>query len=356
MTPQQIIKFRKNLINWFQANQRKLPWRETNNPYKIWIAEVMLQQTQVIKVIPYFNKFIKQIPNIKSLANVDLQRILKLLEGLGYYARARNMHRAARLILQNHKGEVPTNYEDIKKLPGFGDYIAAAVLSQAFNFPYQVVDGNVKRVLARVFLIDLPINVSNGNKIFKNKAADLLDQSHPGDFNQAMMELGALVCKPQNPLCLNCPVSKYCKALSENKQIQYPKKIKKKPAPEYKIVVGVVQKSGHILIVQRKSSGLLGGLWEFPGGKIKNDESAINGCIREMREKVNAEVTQPEFLAEIKHAYTHFKIKMNIFKCLYSSGKIILNEHQDFRWIKIKEISEFPVHGANLKILPYLKN
>jgi len=354
MTSQQIKKFRKNLLNWFQKNQRKLPWREDRDPYKIWIAEVMLQQTQVTTVSPYFIKFIKQFPDITSLANADTQLVLKLWEGLGYYARARNMHRAAQKLIQNYDGKIPTNYDDIKQLPGFGDYISAAVLSQAFNLPYSVVDGNVKRVLSRVFQIASPVNSSKSKKAFAGKADLLLDQVDPGDFNQAMMELGAVVCKPQHAFCPNCPVSKYCRAYLENKQNHYPVSIKKKPVPEHKIVVGIIHKNGRVLIVQRQSNGLLGGLWEFPGGRIKNGERGEKACSREMKEKVNADVMQPEFVTELKHAYTHFKIKMEIFKCRYASGKISLNEHQDFRWIRINEISDYPVHKANLKILPFL--
>ena len=356
MTSPQIKKFRKNLLKWFHTNQRKLPWRENRDPYKIWISEVMLQQTQVNTATPYFIKFIKRFPDIKSLANANTQEVLKLWEGLGYYARARNMFRAAQMINQNHGSKIPKDYKDAIKLPGFGDYITAAVLSQAFNLPYPVVDGNVKRVLSRIFLIDSPVNSSNSKNVFKDKAALLLDQVHPGDFNQAKMELGALVCKPNNPLCMNCPVSEYCQAFLENKQTFYPVKIKKKPIPKYKFVVGIIHKNGRVLIVRRKSTGLLGGLWEFPGGKIKKGENTVNACSREMREKVNVTISQTEFVTEIKHAYTHFKIKMEIFKCQYSSGKISLKEHQDFRWITINEISDFPVHRANLKILPYIIN
>jgi A/G-specific adenine glycosylase len=355
MNSEQIKKFRKNILTWFQINQRQLPWRENRDLYKIWISEVMLQQTQVSTVTPYFIKFIKRFPDIKTLAMADTQEVLKLWEGLGYYARARNMLRAAQMIIQNHEGKIPKDYKEAIKLPGFGDYITAAVLSQAFNLPYPVVDGNVKRVLSRVFLIDSPVNSSKSKNVFKEKAGLLLDQANPGDFNQALMEIGALVCKPQNPLCLNCPVSKYCKAFLEKKQTHFPVTIKKKPIPEYQIVVGLIQRNGCLLIVQRKSTGLLGGLWEFPGGKINNGESAKEACIREMKEKVNVVFSLPEFVTEIKHAYTHFKIKMKIFECKYSSGKISLKEHPDFRWIKIDEISDYPVHRANLKILPFLK-
>jgi len=342
------------LLKWFQFNQRNLPWRKNRDPYRIWISEVMLQQTQVAKVIPYFINFSNKFPDINSLAKGTLHDVLKLWEGLGYYARARNLYQAAALINKNHQGKIPQNYSILIKLPGIGDYIASAVLSQAFKLPYPVVDGNVKRILSRFFLINSPVNLSNSKKIFAKKAEKLLDQNHPGDYNQAMMELGAIICKPQNPLCEKCPITEFCDAFLNNKQNQFPIKAKKKPVPQYHIAVGVIFKEGKVLMIQRRNSGLLGGLWEFPGGKIKKGESATNACIREMKEKVNAEVTQLEFLTEIKHIYSHFKIRMEIFKCNYSSGEIIPKEHQGFRWIRIKKISDFPVHSANLKILPLL--
>ena len=355
MTSKQISQFQKKLLKWFIINQRKLPWRATKNPYHIWIAEVMLQQTQVRKVLQYYQKFIDQFPDLDSLANADLQQILKAWEGMGYYARARNLHNAAHILLTEKGGIIPDTYHDFKKLPGAGEYITAAVLSQTFNAPYAVVDGNVKRVLSRVFLIDAPVNLSSSKVIFKEHANLLLDQSKPGNFNQAIMELGAIICRPKNPKCQECPITCFCGSFRTSQQNKYPITVKSKSTPEYHIAVGIIHNNGHILITQRQLKGLLGGLWEFPGGRVKQGENAEQACIRKVKEKINLDVEITGFLTRINHAYTHFKIVMDVFDCGIQSGKVTLNGPADYRWIDIAEIDHFPFHAANHKFIPLLK-
>ena len=269
MNFKEITRFRKNLLAWFETHSRKLPWRDTEDPYRIWVSEVMLQQTQVKKVLQYYQKFVNKFPDVESLARAALQDLLKTWEGLGYYARARNLHKAAQVVVGDLKGEIPADYAGFRELPGVGEYIAAAVQSIAFNRPYAVVDGNVKRVLARLFLINAPINQSASGRIFQEKANLLLDHTAPGIFNQAMMELGATICRPQSPTCIVCPVNTGLPCISDRstrKNFRFRRK--SKPLPEYHIVAGVIHKGEQILITQRKPEGLLGGLWEFPGGKI----------------------------------------------------------------------------------------
>jgi A/G-specific adenine glycosylase len=355
MTSKQISQFQKKLLKWFIINQRKLPWRATKNPYHIWIAEVMLQQTQVRKVLEYYQKFIDQFPDVDSLAKADLQQILKAWEGMGYYARARNLHNAAHILLTEKGGIIPDTYHDFKKLPGAGEYITAAVLSQAFNAPYAVVDGNVKRVLSRVFLIDEPVNLSSSKVIFKEHANLLLDQSEPGNFNQAIMELGAIICRPKNPKCQECPITFFCGSFRTSQQNKYPITVKSKSTPEYHIAVGIIHNNDHILITQRQLKGLLGGLWEFPGGRVKQGENAEQACIRKVKEKINLDVEITGFLTRINHAYTHFKIVMDVFDCGVQSGRVTLNGPADYRWIDIAEIDHFPFHAANHKFIPLLK-
>jgi A/G-specific adenine glycosylase len=351
----EIQSLRKSLISWYMANHRDLPWRKTTNPYHIWVSEVMLQQTQVKTVLPYYHMFLKRFASLKRLARADLQDVLKVWEGLGYYARARNLHRAAGTILNHHHGMLPERWEDFRKLPGVGDYIAAAVLSIAFNKPYPVVDGNVKRVLARLLLVEEPINKSTSIKIFKEAAGRLLSPQDPGNYNQAMMELGAMVCKPQQPLCNACPIQGMCLAYGTHRVGEYPKKLKRSPVPQFNIAVGVVFKNGKVLITRRKSEGLLGGLWEFPGGKIRNNEKANDACIREIREETNLSVGVDTHLDRIKHAYTHFKIVMDVFTCSFISGRVKLNGPVDHRWIKIDNLDEYPFPKANHKFFPELK-
>jgi A/G-specific adenine glycosylase len=355
MNKKEIKTLQQALIDWYLANHRDLPWRKTKDPYRIWVSEVMLQQTQVNTVLPYYQKFLRRFPDIKHLARRDLQEVLKIWEGLGYYARARNLRSAAAIVLDQHRGAVPQSRQEFRKLPGVGDYIAAAVLSIAFDMPYPVVDGNVKRVLSRLFVMEAEVNASSSNNIYQSAAADMLDQSRPGTFNQAMMELGALVCKPQNPLCHVCPLQKHCLAFQSNRTLEFPKKLTKSPIPLYRIAVGVVFKKGRVLITRRKDDGLLGGLWEFPGGKIRNGEKPEAACIREIKEEVNLNVGIDTHLCKVNHAYTHFKILMDVFCCAYAAGRVKLKGPVDFRWIRLDKLEAYPLPRANHKFLPQLK-
>ena len=350
-----IDNIRSNLMSWYRKNHRDLPWRKTKDPYLIWVSEVMLQQTQVKTVIPYYKKFIKKFPNIQDLANAGGQDVLKIWEGLGYYARARNFHKAAKIVTKDYAGIVPEAYENFRALPGVGDYIAAAVLSIAFSYPMAVVDGNVKRVLARLFLINHPVNITAHHNTFFNIATQLLDVDHSGIFNQGVMELGAMVCSPKNPNCESCPLGPWCGAYQAKKVTEYPKRVKKKPIPTYHMVAGVVEKNGQYLICQRKSSGLLGGLWEFPGGEIEKKEAAQNACERIIKENISLEVIAKSCIARVEHAYTHFKIVLDVFTCRYVSGRVRLNGPVDFKWITLSQIDKYPFHAANLKFIPILK-
>ena len=342
-------------MKWYQANQRDLPWRRSNVPYHVWVSEVMLQQTQVKTVLGYYRRFLTKFPDIQHLAAADLEAVLKAWEGLGYYARARNLHRAAQTVMQDHGGQIPNQWETFHKLPGVGDYIAAAVLSIAFNQPYAVIDGNVKRVLARLHKIHAPVNQANFNKQYKNAAARLLDSRQPGAFNQAMMELGALICRPRSPMCDACPLIRYCRAYRARQVAEFPKRQKLRATPQYHIAVGVVFKKERVLITRRKADGLLGGLWEFPGGKIKDGESAQAACIREIKEEVNLDVNIERHLAQVKHAYTHFRIVMEVFCCNYVSGRVYLRGPADFRWIRLNEYRRYPFPKANHKFIPLLE-
>jgi A/G-specific adenine glycosylase len=347
-------KFRISLISWYEKHHRALPWRKTGNPYAIWISEVMLQQTQVATVIPYYERFLASFPHVGALALADMADVLKKWEGLGYYARARHLHKAANILEKDFHGKMPRTYDEIRQLPGVGDYIASAVLSIAFGLPHAVVDGNVKRVLSRLLLMDEPVNVPSSHNIFKKQADLLLDTQHPGTFNQALMELGALVCTPKNPHCSTCPVCDRCRAFSDGIADQYPKRIKSGKIPEYHVAVGVVFKKDRVLITRRKPEGLLGGLWEFPGGKVIKGETPEQTCIREMCEEVNLDVRVDQFVTRIKHAYTHFKIIMDVFTCRYASGRVRLKGPVDFKWIKLSQIKDYAFPKANHKFLPAL--
>ena len=344
----------KALLSWYQAHQRKLPWRETRDPYHIWVSEIMLQQTQVNTVISYYNRFLERFPDIFHLAAADAQDVLKCWEGLGYYARARNLHAAARSLVENEKGRIPDEWVAFRNLPGVGGYIAAAVLSIAFERPHAVVDGNVKRVLSRLFEISSPVNNAASDKQFQEAAAAILDRNAPGTFNQAMMELGALVCKSRSPGCGICPVAKWCRARLNDHVAEYPVRVKRAPVPEYRMTIGVVLKGKRLLIVQRPSDGMLGGLWEFPGGIRRAEETGASACIRNIRETVGLAVTIDSRLTRIRHAYTHFKIVADVFVCRYSGGRVRRNGPVAHQWVLVKALNRFPFPGSHHKFIPLL--
>lgn len=347
-------EFQEALLTWFKNHQRDLPWRGIDNPYLIWVSEVMLQQTQVKKVVEYYEKFIKRFPDVQTLAAAPLQDVLKMWEGLGYYARARNLHKAAQFIVQELDGKIPTDYATFRKLPGVGNYSAAAVQSIAFNALYAAVDGNIKRVLARLYLIEAPINEVSSAKLFQQKAEDLIDLEEPGLFNQAMMELGATICRPQSPTCIVCPVNQFCEAFHTARQTEFPYRRKTAAIPEHHIAAGVIYKGTEVLIVQRPLDGLLGGLWEFPNGRITENETAEAACIRHITDVVNLSVTNLKYLTRVKHAFTHFKIVVDVFQCDYESGEVVLNGPIDAKWVELTALQDYPLPRATHKFLDKL--
>ncbi|MCA1792373.1 MAG: A/G-specific adenine glycosylase [Desulfobacteraceae bacterium] len=348
------VKIRQDLMHWYHTHHRSLPWRENSDPYRIWVSEVMLQQTRVKTAVPYFLAFVDAFPTFEDLAKADLEQVLKLWEGLGYYARARNLHKAACRVVSDLDGRIPAGFADFKALPGVGEYIASAVLSMAFGQAHAVVDANVKRVLARLLCLDVPVNLSSAHKQFQTIADSLLDRNDPGGFNQAVMELGALVCTPTVPTCSICPLADHCCALSVGQVHTFPLRLKAKKIPCHRISTGIVIKNGKLLVTRRKLSGLLGGLWEFPGGKRLKGETARTACIREIKEETGLDVSISSFLTRVKHAYTHFKIEMDVFYCDYVSGEVILNGPIDYQWITPMEISRLAFPKANLKFIPLI--
>jgi A/G-specific adenine glycosylase len=354
MSTRECATLRGVLARWYKLNHRVLPWRRTRDPYKIWVSEVMLQQTQVRTVEPYYRRFISRFPDVALLARADLQSVLKSWEGLGYYTRARNLHKAAGIVTTRMAGRIPDTWEAIRSLPGIGDYIAAAVLSIAFGHAYAVVDGNVKRVLARIFMMEMPVNQSSSHKAFHALADRLLDTRHPGRHNQAVMELGALVCTPRAPRCRECPVGRFCLALREGGTHLYPRRTRRSPPATRRFVAGAVIKSNRILLVRRPEKGLLGGLWEFPGGALSQGDDPARACRLQIEEKVNLDVCVGRHLATISHTYTHFKLKLELYLCEWQSGRVRLNGPADFKWLPVSGLDALPLHGAMHKALRHL--
>lgn len=346
--------FQRRLLQWYHKNKRDLPWRNTTDPYKIWVSEVMLQQTQVSTVLPYYARFLALFPTIQTLAQAPLQSVLKAWEGLGYYARARNLHAAARQIVAEKQALLPGNYDELLRIKGIGDYTAAAVASIAFHAPHPVVDGNVIRVLSRVFRIE-EVPAVYGKQAYAEIAEQLLCKKHPGDFNQAMMELGAIICTAQNPSCEICPLRKQCLAhrfLDDPARL--PLKATRKEIPHFDVVVGVIWESGRILIRRRPSEGLLGGLWEFPGGRM-NGTPAKDAALKDvLLHRFRIHIDAPALLTTVRHAYSHFKITLHAFQCRLADGTNRRQSKADLRWVAPENLREFPFSGANKKVLDHL--
>ena len=315
----------------------------------------MLQQTQVKTVLPYYARFLKRFPDIRRLARARRQTLLKVWEGLGYYSRARNMHRAARIVAGEMQGRLPATWEELRRLPGIGDYIAAAVLSIAHDRAYAVVDGNVKRVLARLFCADPPVNQASAHKTFQALADQLLDKTRPGDHNQAVMELGALVCTPRQPDCRHCPLARFCCARQADCVDQYPRRIQKMALPQRHWVAGAVIKNGRLLLTRRPAEGLLGGLWEFPGGEIPPGADGARACAGQIRSRVHLNVVVGSKVAAIAHTYTHFKLRLDLYLCQWRSGTVRLKGPAAFKWVRPAQITALPLHGAMHKVLPHLE-
>ena len=345
---------RNALAAWYRRNARRLPWRQADDPYRVWLSEVMLQQTQVKTVLPYYERFTAAFPDVSRLAEADPQKVLKLWEGLGYYRRAHHLMAAARIIDRKHGGRLPDRRDAFRALPGVGDYIANAVMSIAFRQAYAVVDGNVKRVLARLWRLETPVNRPSSHNRFQTLADALLDTRNPARHNQAVMELGALVCKPRRPSCESCPVAAHCRARRHGAIDRYPLRDPRARIPEHALVAGMVYKRGKLLIVRRPDRGFLGGLWEFPGGRRLPGEKAEAACRRSIHEQTGLSVAVDEPVTRVKHAYTHFRIQLAVWACRWQSGRVRLKGPAAFRWVRRRELAAFPLPGAVKKALDCL--
>jgi A/G-specific adenine glycosylase len=347
--------FQTQLLAWFDEARRPMPWRETNDPYRIWISEVMLQQTRVDQAWPYYERFTDAFPTVEALAAANLDDVLRLWEGLGYYSRARNLHRAAQRVVDEYDGRVPDTEDEIRTLPGVGPYTAAAVLSIAYGRPLAVLDGNVIRVLTRVFAIADDVTSSRTRRHLQALADALLPPEHPARFNEAIMELGATVCTPTNPACPICPLEGVCAAYAEGEPERYPVSKKKKPVPHHDIAVGVVtDDTGRILVTKRPEDAMLGGLWEFPGGKVEPGESVEDACRRELHEELGVEVEVDEPLARIDHAYSHFKITLHAFACRILDGTPEHHEAQPMHWVAVEDLGAYAFPRANRRLIETL--
>jgi len=342
------------LMEWFDRSRRAMPWRRRPTPYRVWISEVMLQQTQVETVRPYFLEFTRQFPDIAALAEAETQDVLKAWEGLGYYARARNLHRAARIVMSDHDGKLPATARELKRLPGIGDYTAAAIASICFGEAVPVVDGNVLRVFARFWGIDSDIACPRTRRELADRLLPCVNRQRPGDFNQAIMELGALVCRPGNPDCETCPLTCTCTARKTKRIAELPVKSRRASIPHYDVAVGIVRKNNRVLVARRKETRMLGGLWEFPGGKRKGDEPLERTVRREIREETGVAVNVGRLLCTVEHAYSHFRITLHAFECRFVSGRPRPVRSAEVRWAPLGHLSDLPFPSATRKVIRML--
>ncbi len=342
------------LLDWYAQQWRDLPWRHSRDPYRIWISEVMLQQTQVRTVVPYYERWLNRFPAIAPLASASQEQVLKAWEGLGYYARARNLHRAAQIIVEQHNSSFPDSLAIALTLPGIGRTTAGGILSAAFNQPVPILDGNVKRVLARLVALQVP--PSRALKTLWALSEAILDQQQPRNFNQALMDLGATVCTPKQPACPTCPWHPYCDAYRLTMQHDLPLTEPRSPLPHKMIGVAVIwHEDGRILIDRRRQDGLLGGLWEFPGGKVEPGET-IEACIqREIQEELGIEVAVGDRLITIDHAYSHFRVTLNVHHCRHLGGEPQPLECDEVRWVELGDLDKFAFPKANTQVIAALR-
>ena len=348
-------RFAARLISWYDKHKRDLPWRrDARNPYHVWISETLLQQTQVAAVIPYYRRFLARFPNVRALAGANLDDVLKVWEGAGYYARARNLHRAAQEIVARFNGKIPATVDALLTLPGIGRYTAGAIASIAFNRDAPALDGNVTRVLCRYFNIADDPKSAETQKTLWQLATDLLPRGKASRFNQAVMDLGATVCTPRNPNCRACPLQRGCAARRLGIQEKLPAKRKKKTLPHHEVAVGVVWKRGKVLIAKRFARDLLGGLWEFPGGHQEKNESLAQCVRREVREELDIAVKVEGEFAVVDHAYSHFRVTLHAFHCRWQRGRPRALGCAAYKWVSPRELPRYAFPAANRKIIAQL--
>ncbi len=340
----QIVNIQKKLLQWYKKNGRKLPWRRTGNPYAIWVSEIMLQQTQVSTVIPYYLRFLKAFPTVRHLAKADLSKVLKVWEGLGYYSRARNLHRASQIVSNHFKGKIPDNPMDLHTLPGIGRYTAGAILSIAFNKEAPILDGNVRRVLSRLFAI--PGHSVRGKTEARlwHLSESLIPKGHASSFNQGLMDLGAMTCTPKGPLCSQCPLRNLCQGKAAGEPERFPTKAPRKKIPHIEAISAVIRQNEKVFLQQRPPKGLLGGLWEFPNWPIEGKRDLKEYLKYKVKSEIGLNVKSGEPIGSFQQTFSHFKLTLQVFHCRPLKGKA------RGKWVFLKSLSLLPMSRIHRRI------
>jgi A/G-specific adenine glycosylase len=340
----------RRLLSWYAVSARSLPWRGVIDPYAVWVSEIMLQQTRVETVIPYYERWMAAFPEVATLAAASEQDVLRLWEGLGYYSRARNLHKAAQIVVTKNGGNIPSEIEALEKLPGIGHYTAGAIASMAFGKDEPALDGNIRRVLARLFDVEIPARSPQGEKALLQLAWQELPPGQAGDFNQALMDLGSGICTPRNPHCGECPLESVCRAYLSGTQEQRPVLESRPAVPHITVTAAIIAQQGKVLIARRPSKGLLGGLWEFPGGTQEVGEELSQCLIREIKEELGCQVLVLEPAGVYQHAYTHFKVTLHAFHCSLAEGLPMPLVASELRWVGPEELANFPMGKIDRRI------
>jgi A/G-specific adenine glycosylase len=355
MTAGNPASVRARLLAWYDAERRDLPWRarggEAPDPYRVWLSEVMLQQTRVETVIPYFRRWLERFPTLESLARAPAEEVMRSWEGLGYYSRARNFHRAVREVVGRYGARVPEGAEELRALPGVGRYTAGAVASIAFGREEPVVDGNVRRVLARWADEAHPREAE-----LWERAAALARGPRPGDLNQALMELGALVCTPRRPRCGSCPAAAWCGAHAAGTAEERPERRRRAPLRHDAMSVAVVIRDGAVLLARRPESVLLGGLWELPGTEIGAGETAAAAAERVARERLGVEVIAERELGTVRHVFTHLRATYHAVACRWRSGEPRAVWHVEAGWVPRDALDGHALPVAQRKLLALVRD
>ncbi len=327
------------LLKWYQQHGRVLPWRNHPDAYAVWVSEIMLQQTRVDTVIPYFERWMKLFPNVRALAGASERDVLNAWEGLGYYSRARNLHKAAKIVNEKFNNELPRNLEDLRSLPGIGRYTVGAIASMAFGMDVATLDGNLRRVFSRLYDVAEFADSPAGEKILWNLAAQDLPKGKARDYNQALMDLGAMVCIPKNPRCSICPLIKICQSHKNDTQAARPVLKPKKKIPDHVHAAAVIVKRGRVLLAQRPSKGLLGGMWEFPNGRVPFSSDPARGLTKVLVAAYSLKVRKKTALGFIRHTYTHFRVTVYAFDC----EAVFIPKNKILHWIKVSELNDYPM-------------
>ncbi len=351
LEPDDVREIRRRLLDHYDEARRELPWRGEEDPYRVWVSEVMLQQTRVETVVPYYKRWMERFPTLEALADAERDDILQLWKGLGYYSRARNLHRAAGVVRERFDGELPGTVEGLKELPGVGPYTAGAIASIAFDVPTPAVDGNVRRVLSRLFDLPDPTDAE-----LRERAAELVDPERPGDLNQAVMELGATICAPSSPACGRCPVADLCVARARGTVAERPPSKSRGPVPRREVVSGVtLDPAGRTLVTRRPEDGLLGGMWEFPGTEPDDGERAVETARRAVTDRLAGDGGRVAFrkgeraveLTPVEHAFTHLRIT---YRAVLLEVEELAAPGDEVRLLPLDDLDAVPLPVAQQKI------